>query len=297
MMDLPASGDDGVRMDQSGARDIDHMTESYLMANRKLWNTRTPLHVKSDFYNVAAFRAGGSSLCGIETAEMGSVREKSILHLQCHFGLDTLSLARLGAVVTGVDFSDASIAVARSLANELKIPAKFVCCNVLELPDHLDDTFDVVFTSFGVLGWLPDLEEWASVIRDYLKPDGFLYVLEFDRHFIQLNDQGEITYNYFFSDQPDQDVTSTTYADGARHAPHTEYWWNHSMSDIVSAVLKAGLQITLFHEFPYSAYKISDAMIETAPGKWVHERLRGKIPYMFSLRATKTYSTFVSYGK
>ncbi len=131
--------------------------DPFFIANRELWNTRTPLHAESDFYNLAAFKAGDSSLCGIEPVEMGSIRGKSILHLQCHFGLDTLSLSRLGASVTAVDFSDAAIASAQSLADELNISARFLCCNVLDLPEHLDGEFDVVFTSFGVLGWLPDL--------------------------------------------------------------------------------------------------------------------------------------------
>ena len=260
----------------------------HFISNRELWNTRTPLHIESDFYDVAAFKAGKSSLCGIEPVEMGSVRGKSILHLQCHFGLDTLSLSRLGAAVTGVDFSDVAIASAQSLADELNSSARFLCCNVLDLPEHLDSQFDVVFTSFGVLGWLPDLDRWAQVISHFLKRGGFLYLLEFHRHFMQLNDQGEITYDYFFSDQPDEEITTTTYAGGATHAPLKEYWWNHTMSDIVTAVLKSGLQITLFHEFPYSAYKLSDTMIETPPGRWVYEHLKGKIPYMFSLKAHKT---------
>ena len=112
--------------------------EPYFNANRELWNTRTRLHLESDFYDVEAFKAGKSSLCGIECVEMGSVRGKSILHLQCHFGLDSLSLSRLGAAVTGVDFSDTAIASAQSLADNLGIPARFLCCNVLDLPQHLD---------------------------------------------------------------------------------------------------------------------------------------------------------------
>ncbi len=263
------------------------MTDPWLAANRELWNTRTPLHIKSKFYNVRAFQNGATSLCGIEQLEMGSVRGKSILHLQCHFGLDTLSLARLGAVVTGVDFSDTAIVAAKSLAEETDIPATFVCCDVLELPSHLNGQFDIVFTSFGVLGWLPDLGRWAEVISGFLKPGGFLYLLEFDRHFIQLNEQAEVAYDYFCNSQPEEETVITTYADSAGHPPQKEYWWNHSMSDIFSAVLESKLQITLFHEFPWSPYKLNEAMIETTPGQWVHKRLLGRIPYMFSLRADR----------
>ena len=264
------------------------MDDSFFFANRELWNTRTELHVESDFYNVAAFKKGASSLTGIELQEMGDVSGKSILHLQCHFGLDTLSLSRLGAQVTGVDFSDTAIATAKSLADELDLAAEFVCCNVLDLQEHLDRQFDIVFTSFGVLGWLPDLAKWANVIHRFLKPQGFLYLLEFHPYFVQFNDEGNVAYDYFFSEQPDQEFVTTTYADETEHAPHTEFWWNHTISDVFTAVCSAGLQVEFFHEFPYSAYKTTNEMVQTKPGNWVHSRLQGKIPYMFSLRANKT---------
>lgn len=255
--------------------------------NRELWNRRTPIHLQSDFYDVAGFRSGKSSLCGIELAEMGDVAGRSLLHLQCHFGQDTLSLARLGAVVTGVDFSAASIDAARELATTLHLPATFLCHNVYDLPNEVEDDFDIVFSSFGVLGWLPDLDRWASVVRHHLKPGGIFYLLEFHPFYSQFNEAGLIQYSYFPGNGPEEDICTETYTDGNSHPPQREYWWNHPLSQVVNAIRGQQLQIELFHEFPYSVYKLGDAMQEIEPGKWVHQDLGERIPYMMSLKARR----------
>ena len=136
--------------------------DRYMEANRLSWDARTPTHFKSRFYDVDGFRAGESSLNSLEIDEMGDVEGKRLLHLQCHFGMDTMSWARLGAKVTGVDFSAEAISRAKALSAELGIDAEFVVSNIYDLPDTLDGRFDVVFTSYGVLTWLPDLEPWAK---------------------------------------------------------------------------------------------------------------------------------------
>ena len=153
--------------------------DDYLKANRENWNERTPIHARSEFYDVEGFKAGRSTLTSIELEEVGEVAGRSLLHLQCHFGLDTMSWARLGAKVTGVDFSDQAIALARSLSKETGIEADFVLSDIYELPDVLDEQYDIVFTSFGVLNWLPDLKKWAQVIARFLKPGGTFYIVEF----------------------------------------------------------------------------------------------------------------------
>jgi len=261
--------------------------DDYYEANRRLWNCRTALHLGSRFYDMEGFRAGKSSLCGIELAEMGPIVGKRLLHLQCHFGQDTISLARAGAAVTGVDFSDAAIEAARLLAAEMQAGAEFICHNIYELPDRLDGTFDIVFTSFGAIGWLHDLTGWAEHLCRMLKPGGMFYMIEFHRFFQLFNEKAVMTYDYFHAQVPDLEITARTYADGLGHEPMAEYWWNHSMSDIVMALLKAGLRLELFQEFPYSVYRLGDGMVETEPGRWVFEELGGKIPYMFSVRARK----------
>lgn len=261
--------------------------KNYLDANKALWNTRTGIHLDSSFYDVHGFLAGESSLPGVEVREMGEVRGKSLLHLQCHFGLDTLSLARLGASVTGVDFSEKAVESARELASRLDLAADFVCCDVLDLPAHLKGAFDIVFTSYGVLGWLPDLDRWAEVVATFLEPGGFFYIVEFHPYYYQYNESGSLTYDYFFSKQPDEEVSTTTYTDGSSHAPQKEYWWNHSLSDVINALLKQGLRLEFVNEFPFSSYKLADTMVEVGPKQYVYESLGGRIPYMFSLKARK----------
>ena len=155
------------------------MEDQRLLANRQNWNERTPVHAASDFYDVAGFKAGRITLTDIERGEVGDVSGKTLLHLQCHFGLDTMSWARLGATATGVDFSEAAIDLARSLNDELRLNTRFIRSDVYGLPDVLDEEFDVVFTSYGVLVWLPDLDRWARTIRRMLRSGGTFYLVEF----------------------------------------------------------------------------------------------------------------------
>src|SRR5262245_17112552 len=146
--------------------------------NRAHWDEVVPLHVASEFYDVASFRAGRSTLLPVELREVGDVRGKTLLHLQCHFGMDTLSWAREGATVTGADFSGPAIEVARGLSAELGIPARFVESDVYSLPEVLDEPFDIVFASYGVLCWLPDFPAWARIAASFLNPGGVFYLLD-----------------------------------------------------------------------------------------------------------------------
>jgi len=128
-----------------------------MLKNRRAWDLRTRVHLKSEFYDVASFKQGRNSLRPIELEELGDVCGHSLLHLQCHFGMDTLSWARLGARVTGTDFSEEAITAARSLATEVGLEAHFICANPYDLPEVLDEEFDIVVTTYGVISWLPDL--------------------------------------------------------------------------------------------------------------------------------------------
>ena len=144
------------------------LSENQIEANRQLWNRRTSIHVRSEFYDVAGFRQGATSLQAPELEQfVPLIRDRSVLHLQCHFGQDSLSLAREGARVTGVDLSDTAIAEACRLRDELGLEATFVRCSIFDL--QYSDAFDFVFTSYGVLGWLPDLDQWAAVVRACLE--------------------------------------------------------------------------------------------------------------------------------
>ena len=150
--------------------------DQYFEANKNLWNQRTVIHKDSSFYNVAGFKQGQPVLTPIEVNEVGDVKGKKILHLQCHFGMDSLDWARRGADVTGVDLSDTAIEEARKLNDELGLSAKFICCNVYDLRKHCDEKFDIVFTSYGVIGWLPELNKWAEIASYYLKSGGMFYL-------------------------------------------------------------------------------------------------------------------------
>ncbi|MCZ7544594.1 MAG: class I SAM-dependent methyltransferase [Anaerolineae bacterium] len=150
----------------------------YMESNRALWDEWTGIHAKSAFYDLEGFKAGRLSLDRVAREGLGDVTGKRLLHLQCHFGMDTLSWARLGAEVTGVDFSEKAIALARALSAELSIPARFVCANIYDLPAALDGAFDIVFTSGGVLYWLPDLVRWAEIVAHYLRPGGTFFLAD-----------------------------------------------------------------------------------------------------------------------
>jgi 2-polyprenyl-3-methyl-5-hydroxy-6-metoxy-1,4-benzoquinol methylase len=255
--------------------------------NKEAWNKRTVVHKDSAFYDVASFKAGKSTLNKIDLEEVGDVRGKSLLHLQCHFGMDTLSWAREGAVVTGIDLSDEAIKYAQQLSTELNIPAEFICCNVYDLKGHLDRKFDIVFTSYGVVGWLPDLEKWASIISHFLKPGGSFHLIEFHPVVWMFDDEfKEIKYPYhnaaIITEQ-----SSGTYTDRNAAIQYAEHSWNHSLSEVINALISHGLQIDHLNEFPYSYYDCFNNVIQGEDGYWRVKGLENKIPIMYSINATK----------
>jgi len=260
----------------------------FFEANRQAWNLRTGIHLHSDFYNVVAWKSGQTSLTPIELAEMGDVSGKSLLHLQCHFGQDTLSWARLGAKVTGVDLSDAAIAEAQKLALEMHLPARFMCCNVYDLPDHLDETFDIVFTSYGVVGWLPDLVPWARLIARYLKPGGVFYLAEFHPIVWMFDDQFEkFAYPYHNSGVIETE-NKGTYTDKSGQGPvFKDYGWNHGLSEVISSLTAAGLVLEFLHEFPYSPYNCFAKTVKDEAGNYRIQGLENIIPMVYSIRAHK----------
>lgn len=260
---------------------------NYLKKNRESWNKRTLVHVDSDFYDNNSFIAGKSSLNSIELALFGDVRGKRILHLQCHFGQDSISLSRMGAVVTGMDLSDQAIATARDLANKTGQSTKFICCDVYDLPNHLEEKFDIVFTSYGTIGWLPDLDKWAPVVQHFLKPGGEFVFVEFHPVVWMFDtDFDKVAYNYF-NDGPIIEEESGTYTDRGADI-HAEYVsWNHGLAEVFTSLLKAGLSIELFQEFDYSPYDCFRHMEEFESGKFRIKQLGNKVPMVYSLRAVK----------
>jgi len=265
------------------------MYDDYFGANLGLWNGWTKLHTKSAFYDVAGFKAGRTSLMPVELEALGDVSGKSLLHLQCHFGMDTLSWARMGAQVTGIDMSNEAINTADSLSNEIDVEAQFICTNIYELPGVLEGQFDIVFTSYGVLEWLPDLDGWAEIVAHYLKPGGVFLIVEFHPMFWMLDDETgqRLVYRYFKDQQPERWVEKGSYADLEADFVHESYVWTHSLGEIVTALAGAGLRIEYLREFPFSPYNIHPKMEEVEAGRYIVSGHSVDIPLLFSLRATR----------
>lgn len=267
-----------------------------ISANRRLWNAWTPVHAASQFYDVDSFRDGRRPirLADYERHELGDVTGKRLLHLQCHFGLDTLSWARLGADVTGVDFSAEGVAAARRLADELDIAAKFIESDVYELPNRLDAEFDVVYASRGVLWWLPDVISWARVAAHFVRPGGIFYVTDLHPTAQVFENEGvrpgelRLAYPYWTPDAPLRFDVQGSYAD--RHAPTdglTEFGWPHALGEIVTAVIDARLQLEFLHEFDFVEWPV-DFLVEGDDGRWrLPPGEPGQLPLFFSLRARR----------
>jgi ubiquinone/menaquinone biosynthesis C-methylase UbiE len=267
--------------------------DEYYESNLELWNEWTEIHKHSTTYDLGSFLNGDMRLHSLEKEELGDVSGKSLLHLQCHFGLDTLSWARLGAQVTGVDFSDKAITLAQKIAQEMGIQARFIQSNLFDLPDVLDEQFDVVFTSYGVLYWLHDLNAWGQMVKRYLKPGGVFYVAEF-HPFSQIFEEQEdgqgvrIATPYFPQSLPLRFDVVGSYADPKAKVEHAvEYGWAHSLSGIVNALLSAGLVLEYIHEFPYTVDpSFFRRLLEPGEGGYWRLKVHAEsIPLMFSIRA------------
>ncbi len=259
----------------------------YFDANKELWNQRTVVHKDSSFYNLEGFKKGESVLTPIELKEVGDVKGKTLLHLQCHFGMDSLDWARRGAKVTGIDLSDEAIRLAKDINEELGLDATFICCNVLDTSQHVQEKFDIVFTSYGTIGWLPELEPWAQIIAERLKPGGFFYIAEFHPVVWMFDDDfTHIKYSY---ENRELIITENngTYTDRDADIKGKEYSWNHSISEVLNALIGAGLKIESFHEYMYSPYPCFNNVTETADGNWHIKGMEGKIPMVYTVRAVK----------
>ena len=261
--------------------------------NKALWDEWTRIHVQGEFYDVASFRDGSRTnrLRDYEIEEVGDVTGKDLLHLQCHFGLDTLSWAGLGARVTGVDYSPEAIREARELAAETGIEATFVQCNVYDTREHVQDLFDIVYTSRGVLGWLPDLDGWARVIADSLRPGGIFYITEIHPivdAFDETTSELQLRYPYWGTDEPMTFPVQGSYADPDAHVETpTEYAWNHDLGEIVTALANAGLRIESLREFPFVDWEL-EFLEERDDGTWrLPPDKDGMLPLFFSLKASK----------
>lgn len=256
--------------------------------NRHLWDHWAELHRDSDYYDVAGFMRGNSSLKSLELRELGPVHGQSLLHLQCHFGLDTLSWVREGAIATGIDYSETAIRMAVGLAEQAGLDATFVHSDVYDLPQTSAHPFDIVYTSYGVLPWLDDLRSWAQVISGHLRPGGLFYMVEFHPVTFCLDDEGErFRYPYFHTDSPLIFVTDGSYAAHDTTRTLRSYEWAHGLGEIVSALIDAGLRIEHLREFPYSTHPFPPYLTCDGPERYIPADAARSIPLLFSVKARK----------
>jgi SAM-dependent methyltransferase len=262
-------------------------TTDYISSNQTLWNAKTPHHINSDFYRHEEFKAGLNSLNDIEISLLGDVKGKSILHLQCHFGQDTLSLARMGAKVTGIDLSPVAIAEATSLAAELGLDAEFICTNIYDLPKVLDKQYDIVFTSYGTICWLPDLTAWAKIVSRYTAPGGAFVMVDFHPAVWMFdNNFTKVAYSYF-NREPIEEIETGTYADQAADIKMKAITWNHHLGEILQSLLNEKLQLLSFEELDYSPYAAFPETVEIAPRKFQIPGFEGKLPMMYAFKMVK----------
>jgi ubiquinone/menaquinone biosynthesis C-methylase UbiE len=263
-----------------------------MAVNQAHWNELVPIHVKSAFYDVDGFKAGRSTLDELERDGVGEVAGRSLLHLQCHFGMDTLSWARLGAQSTGVDFSGPAIELARELNEELGLDTRFIQANIYDLPSILDERFDIVVTSYGVLFWLPDITAWAGVVSRCLKPGGRFCIVEGHPFIWTLDQEGpsplDIRYDYFHRAEPNSWEEDGSYADPAATVVHKKtYEWNHPISDVVGALIAAGLRIESLDEYEVGAWQAVPLMVQGEDGWWRLPPEYPRLPFTYRIVATK----------
>lgn len=259
--------------------------------NRLHWNEVTPVHKRSSFYDLAGFLAGRNTLDPLVRAGLGDVQGKSLLHLQCHFGLDTLSWARLGAQVTGVDFSEVAIALAKDIARETGLAgqSRFILCDVLELNSKVSAKFDLVFTSHGTVTWLNDIRRWAEVVAGRLKPEGLFYFL--DNHptglLFETPDGGppKLCYDYYHASEPLVFENETHYADRQYVTRGATRAWIWSIEDIFGALEDCGLAISEVREYPFNVYEQFHSMRCDEQGYWRPPREWPSLPLMLGFKA------------
>jgi len=253
---------------------MESKTHPYTQANRYGWDALADVHTRT--YHIDKLLTGEPLLSDVIRREVGDVRGKSLCHLLCHIGTDTLSFALLGAQVTGIDISPRSLHHARALAKQMGIPAEFIECDILNVIDKVDQKFDIVFTSTGVLCWLPDIHRFAQTLRFLLKDGGFFYIL--DGHpfrNVMLDENGESQPNRIVGDYFRKKVWAYNglgdYTDPDFMAPTPSYEWDWTLGEVVTALCQAGLRIEFLHEFPqyfysgYTPYDVEDNKVELYP--------------------------------
>lgn len=264
------------------------LNQVYFDENSESWDKRVALHEKSAFYDVNGFINGISSLTEIEQSELGEVLGKRLLHLQCHFGMDTLSLGRLGADCVGIDFSREAILKARSLNNQLGLNCSFYESNVYDILDLGLGLFDIVFTSYGTISWLPDLDQWAYVISKSLNKNGMFYFADFHPllYLFDFNTK-EIRYSYYNLNKPYTETETGSYADVNDQTVFKSHFWSHSIDEIIGVLLKNKLEIKQLNEIDYSPYNCFPNLSLIGKNRFRLELEHTRLPHVLLIKAIK----------
>lgn len=269
--------------------------DTYVDANRQMWNGLVDIHVKSEFYDVKGFLAGRDTNGDIERQEIGNVSGKRLLHLLCHFGMDTLSWARAGARVTGVDISDQAINAATGLATEAGLDADFICCDVVDTAKHVAGPFDIVFLSWGALIWIRDFPALARMASSLLAPGGCFYAIEGHPMGMAVDETWKpdtgplrLTHDYQSGDEPEGYEWGADYADPSQTSSSPQaYEWAHGLGRITTSLIEAGLTVDFLHEHDRIVWPMFPGMVKAGDGWW---RLPDGVPQMpvsYSIKATK----------
>lgn len=267
---------------------ISELFEKQFEANKTLWNNRVASHLDTELYDLENFKKGKCSLNNIELEVLPDVDGKSMLHIQCHFGQDSISWARRGAKVTGTDISEDAIQTARQLSRELDANCEFIVSNTYDLPKNHEGQYDIVFASYGVIGWLPDMDELGKVVSQFVKPGGKFVLVEFHPVVWMFNDDfTALTYPYNNFGMLEFE-TSTTYADDKIELEsRKEYNWNHGLGEVINGMTKAGLTLKQLKEYDYSPYRVFPNMFEVENGYQI-EGYDGIIPMVYALEMEKS---------
>ena len=261
--------------------------KTILKHDRRYWDGWSLLHHRPGLHTLEGFRAGQSSLLPVEREELGDVSGRSLLQLQCGFGMDALCWSRLGAHVTGADFSKKAIEVATALNAELKMDARIVHANSYELDQKLQGQFDIVAATYGVLYWVPGLEQWMGVAARFLKPGGTLLIVDEHPVALMFNDAlGTIERPYFFHDDP-MAILAMSHDNGGNGAVLEDHGWVHPLGDVVNAAVRHGLAVASLKEYPFMAYQRFEQMEQGQDGYFRFTDKSENVPLLFSLKAVK----------
>lgn len=259
--------------------------------NRRHWDERVPIHVASAFYDVDGFIHGRPAIEPFEVDELGPLGDLRLVHLQCHFGLDTLDLVRMhpGLTAVGLDYSEPAVAAAVSLAERVGLSARcsFVHGDVRQAASILEPaSFDVVYTGKGAICWLDDLTSWAAQCFSLLRPGGFLYLSEFHPVGYTLAQDAPVVADDYFRTEAWVDEFEGSYADESAATEHNvSVSWNHPLPAVFSALIDTGFSLRFFHEYDYTLFELNRWLVRGDDNRWRWPDPSARLPLMYSLKA------------